>query len=122
MTAISTEFGSYVRSKRTEAGLSLRKLAGIVGISPTYLSQIENANLGPPAPRCIAELATALREPEESLLALAGRLPVDVPEIIQERPEEMTEFLREARGLTTPQLKRLTNQARRLKRTPPGQL
>jgi hypothetical protein len=49
------------------------------------------------------------------MIALAGRVPEDLPEIIQRQPTEMPELLREASGLTGEQLRRLTEHIRKLK-------
>ena len=35
------KFGEYIKSKRLEKGISLRELASKVGISPSYMSDIE---------------------------------------------------------------------------------
>lgn len=41
-------FGELLREKRLEKDLSLRKFASLVGVSPTYLSQVEQDNVMPP--------------------------------------------------------------------------
>lgn len=41
-------FGQFLRSKRLAKGFSLRRFAELVGVSPTYLSQVEQANCDPP--------------------------------------------------------------------------
>jgi len=46
---------------------------------------------------------------------MAGRVPGDLPEIIQKQPMQMPELLREASGLTADQLRKLTAQARKFK-------
>ena len=38
-------FGQVLREKRVEKKYSLRKFAQLVGISPTYLSQVEQSNV-----------------------------------------------------------------------------
>ena len=43
-------FGQYVRTMRNRSGKSLRKVAGEVGFSPMYLSEVETGKR-PPAPR-----------------------------------------------------------------------
>jgi len=35
-------FGNYLRTIRLEAGISQRKLAGLLNISPTFLCEVEN--------------------------------------------------------------------------------
>ena len=42
-------FGAYIRARREDLGLSVRGLAGKLGITPAYLSDIENGNS--PAPK-----------------------------------------------------------------------
>lgn len=44
----STLFGSYIRLKRKEKGLSIRKMASILDISPIYLCSIELGKRKPP--------------------------------------------------------------------------
>lgn len=112
----STEFGDLVRKLRLGLGLSLRRFAELVGISPTYASQIEKGKLPPPPLDRIRAMAKVLEYPENELIALAGRVPEDLPNIIRERPAEMAAIIRAAGELTTPQLEKLTKQAERLSR------
>ena len=44
----STLFGSYIRLKRNNKGLSIRKMASILDISPIYLCKIELGIRKPP--------------------------------------------------------------------------
>lgn len=70
----TANFGSSVRAWREGRGLSVRKLASTVGISPTYLSRMERGDLPPPkAPKVIA-IAEALQLDRDVLLALAGKV------------------------------------------------
>lgn len=41
-------FGTYVRRRRQELDLTLRSLASMVGITPAYLSDIENGKRNAP--------------------------------------------------------------------------
>ncbi len=41
-------FGESLRERRLAKGYSLRKFAELVGVSPTYLSQVEQGNVVPP--------------------------------------------------------------------------
>ena len=108
-------FGQALREKRLEKGHGLRKFAELVGVSPTYLSQVEQGNVDPPTAERVQRMAEILGENADEWIALAGRLPQDLPGIIQQRPTEMPELLREAKGLTVEQLRKLTEQARKLK-------
>ena len=50
----------------------------------------------------------------KQLLALAGHVSEDLPEIIRTQPREMASFLRAARGLSADDLRKLERQAKRL--------
>jgi len=50
------------------------------------------------------------------VIVMAGRIPEDISTILQERPEEMDAFIREARNLSPEQLDGLTQQVRRLRK------
>jgi transcriptional regulator with XRE-family HTH domain len=109
------KFGDILREKRTAKGFSLRKFAELVGVSPTYLSQVEQGNVDAPTAERVKRMADLLAENSDEWIALAGRVPDDLPEIIQKEPTEMPELLREASGLTGEQLRKLREQARKLK-------
>jgi len=108
-------FGEFLRARRVAKGYSLRKFAEMVGVSPTYLSQVEQANADPPTVDRVRKMAELLLENSDEWIARAGRMPEDLPGIIQKRPLEMPQLLREASGLTAQQLRRLTQQARKLR-------
>ena len=107
-------FGQVIRRKRLDKGFGLRRFAQLVGVSPTYVSQVEQGNVDPPTAERVARMAQLLDEPPDALIALAGRMPQDLPAIIRARPLELAAFLREARGLTREQLRGLVEQAKRL--------
>ena len=110
------QFGEVLRKARLAKGYSLRKFAEKVGISPTYLSLVEQGKVeSPPTADRVKQMAELLGENSDEWIALAGRVPGDLPEIIQQQPTEMPELLREASGLTAEQLRKLTKQARKLK-------
>ncbi|MBX3452284.1 MAG: helix-turn-helix transcriptional regulator [Planctomycetaceae bacterium] len=108
-------FGQILREKRIEKGFSLRKFAALVGISPTYLSQVEQDNVDPPTADRVKKMAELLGENVDEWTALAGRLTEDLPEIIHEAPTEVPDLLRAVRGLTADQLRKLREQAERMK-------
>ena len=62
----------------------------------------------------VKRMAELLGENADEWIALAGRVPEDLYEIIQAEPTEIPQLLREARGLTAEQLRHLTEQARKL--------
>jgi len=65
--------GSFIRSQRKLANLSLRQLAELTSLSNPYLSQIERG-LHQPSVRVLRSLANALNVSAETLLAEAGLL------------------------------------------------
>jgi len=115
MTHKRRTFGELLREKRIEKGFSLRKFAELVGVSPTYLSQVEQGNVMPPTADRVKRMAELLGVNPDEWIALAGRVPEDLPGIIQKEPTAMPELLREASGLTADQLRKLSEQARKLK-------
>src|SRR5882724_5912225 len=64
-------FGSFVRTQRQLAKLSLRELAELATVSNPYLSQIERG-LHEPSIRVIRAIANALDISTETLLAQVG--------------------------------------------------
>ena len=109
-------FRQMLRAKRLEKGFSLRKFAELVGISPTYLSQVEQGKIEkPPTAERVKKMAELLGENPDEWIGLAGRVPEDLSEIIQNQPTEMPELLREASSLSSEQLQRLRRHLRRLK-------
>jgi len=65
--------GSFIRSQRRLANLSLRQLADLTDVSNPYLSQIERG-LHEPSVRVLKSIARALNVSAETLLAQAGLL------------------------------------------------
>ena len=115
MSGKQRPFGPVLRDMRLAKGYSLRKFADLVGVSPTYLSQVEQGNVDPPTAERVQKMAEILNENADELIALAGRVPGDLHKIIQKQPTQMPELLREAKGLTTEQMQVLIDQARKLK-------
>ncbi len=69
--------GEYIRRQRENSRLSLRSLAGITGISGTYLSQVERG-LRKPSAEIMQGIAKGLRVSAETLYVQAG--------ILEDRP------------------------------------
>ena len=65
--------GEYIRSQRTNARLSLKKVSGLAGVSIPYLSQIERG-LRKPSADILQAIAKALRISAETLYVQAGIL------------------------------------------------
>lgn len=109
-------FGVLIRETRIAKGFSLRKFAEMIAVSPTYLSQVEQGKVEkPPTAERVRRIAEVLEQNVDEWIALAGRMPEDLPKIIQQRPTELPELLREASGLSAEQLRKLTDDIRKLK-------
>ena len=108
-------FGNRIRRLRTDREISLRAFARQIGMSPTYLSKVERGEFLPPAEEKVKAMARALEQDPDELLALAGRVASDLPDIIRRTPRQMANFLRTARGLSVEAIERLTREAERLK-------
>ncbi len=96
-------FGRYIREHRLALGaenreFSVRKVAGRVGIEPSYLSKIERGQQPPPSEATIAKLAGELDEDRDILLAMAGKVSGDLLRIIQGRPKLFAELIRQLRN------------------------
>lgn len=86
-------FGAFVRQKRMEQGLSLRRLAARLGLSPVYMSNIETDRKPAPSQENLDKLAKELhlsKADRELFLDLAAashkmKVPADLPEYIMER-------------------------------------
>jgi transcriptional regulator with XRE-family HTH domain len=95
----SITLGSRIKALRLDAKLSQRDLAArlakrLKGFDFTYLSKIENNRLVPSASAILA-LAAELKGNSDELLALAGKAPADVGDLLQ-KSEEARMFFRSA--------------------------
>jgi transcriptional regulator with XRE-family HTH domain len=70
--------GSFIRSQRRLANLTLREMAELAKVSNPYLSQIERG-LHEPSVRVLRSIASALNISAETLLAQAGLLEGSAP-------------------------------------------
>lgn len=92
MDSVKT-FGSFLREKRLEKGISLRRLADMLNLSPVHMSNLENDRR--PAPKTdvlerIASLLLLSKAETEEMYDLAAksktspRVSGDLPEYIME--------------------------------------
>src|SRR6266851_1549067 len=115
MMAGRKSFGALVRREREVKEIGLREMAKKIGVSPTYLSKIERDEFDPPAEDKVRKIAEIIGRDPDELLALAGRVASDLTDIIRQRPREMADFLRAAKGLTAEEMGRLARQAQKSK-------
>lgn len=108
-------FGEFLResrSRKADASFSVRQLAARVGIEPSYLSKIERDEQPPPGEGTIRKIAAELGEDPDVLLALAGKVPTDLLEIIRARPRLFADLLRELKGMPDSAVLRLVREVR----------
>jgi transcriptional regulator with XRE-family HTH domain len=89
-------FGQLIRELRIankDYG-SLREFARKVGLSPAYLSRIENEKEPPPSEKVIERLAEALGADKYELFSYAGKVPIEFFESFEKNPKGMASFLR----------------------------
>lgn len=106
-------FGQTLRECRLKRNLTLRKFAEMAGVSPTYVSQVEQGNVDPPTAERVKTMADLLGANSDEWIALADRVPDDLPGIIKGRPNEMPELLREANNLTPEHIQDILRRMRR---------
>jgi HTH-type transcriptional regulator, competence development regulator len=110
-------FGDYLRQRReerraTDPQFSVRKLAAVVGVEPSYLSKVERGEQPPPAEKTVVALAMALDEDCDFLLALAGKVSEDLLKIIRKRPKLFAELIRELKNMPDHAVLRLVREVR----------
>lgn len=93
----AAHLGSTLRMLRIDAGLTLRELAGRIGVSTAYLSRVENGHDAAPTVERLAAIARELDVPSELLLDLAQRVSPFLAQYLDEVPEAGTVFLEIAR-------------------------
>ena len=114
---MSQTFGDYLRFSRekqaaNDPAFSLRQVAAKVDIEPSYLSKIERGIEPPPGEGTITDLAAALGEDPDVLLALAGKVSSKLQAIICKRPALFAELLQSLRTLPDHAVARIVREVR----------
>jgi len=105
-------FGNHIKTLRTARNIGQRELARAIGISPSYLNDIESNKRFPPSKTVIKNIAGILEANLENLYDLAGKaknkIPPDIPDIIKKN-KEIPSLLRiiERYGLDATEIKKL---------------
>ncbi len=111
-------FGSYIRTLRFSRNIGQRQMAKLIGISPSYLNDIESGRRKPPGEEKIRRLANILEANLPHLYDLAGRdghgVPPDIQTVFQRYPGA-AELLRAIRDFSASDatIKRLTELTRK---------
>lgn len=110
-------YGELTRRVREEKDYGLREFAKLLGVSATYLSQVERNELPPPAEERVVKTAELLDLEKDELLGLAGRVGSDLEKIILDKPRGTADLLRHVKGMSAAQLQKLNEElAQRKKR------
>ena len=100
-------FGTRLRKRRLKSGYSLRKFADALGVSSTYLSQVEQGKYDPPTAERAARIAEIFGEDPDEWIGYAGRVPDDVERLLQTRVPELSKIVRSAASLDSAQINHL---------------
>lgn len=94
-------FGHLIRELRMKHPdyPSLREFARKVGLSPAYLSRIENEKEPPPSEAVVEKLAEALGADKYELFSYAGKIPEEFLETFKKNPKGVASFMRRAREI-----------------------
>jgi transcriptional regulator with XRE-family HTH domain len=113
---MANTFGQNLRELRRSKGMSQRELAKRVGVDFSYISKVENDRLPPPAADTIVRICKALSVPPDELLAMTGKMPSQVKEMIGTSSAAL-QFMREAQAmnLKDEEWERLTHGLKRLR-------
>lgn len=105
MKANAANFGAFLQQKREEKGITLRKMAEMLGFSAPFLSDVEKDRRNPPELAKLEQIARILDltyEEQETMYNLAGKkrdsVAPDLPEYIMSR-DYVAAALRTARDL-----------------------
>ena len=104
---MNKKIGELIREIRNEKGISLRKLAEIVGVSNVNILYIEKGKINTSLP-VLKGIAKALNYNIDKLLSFANMIDDDIKAIINKRPVLITDFLRAARNFNNNDWKVLT--------------
>jgi transcriptional regulator with XRE-family HTH domain len=91
-------FGEILRQLRVERGQGIKKLAPELGVNYSYLSKLENGNIGPSA-EFVVRVANYFNYDRNHLLLSAGKVPEEVLAILRENPDEALTYLRQRFGV-----------------------
>lgn len=90
------EFGEYLKNKRKEKGLSIRKLEELSGVSNAYLSQLENGKRGMPSPEIIKKINGPLGVEYDELMEKAGYIDLHPETVSIIKNNDLNEVLTNA--------------------------
>jgi transcriptional regulator with XRE-family HTH domain len=91
------EFGQILRRLRSAQGIGIKRLAPDLGVTYSYLSKLENGEVGP-SEEFVGRVSVYFQYDKSELLLAAGKVPDDILEILRSHPQEAVKFLRKRFG------------------------
>jgi transcriptional regulator with XRE-family HTH domain len=113
---MAKSFGQALRELRRSKDITQRDLSKGVGVDFSYISKVENDRLPPPSADTIVKICEVLEVSPDELLALTGKMPTEVKEMISAN-RAVIKFIRKAHamGLTDEEWEKLTQRLKRLR-------
>lgn len=91
---------------------SLRRVASRCGVTPAYLSRVERGEVAPPGEETLIKLAQELGEDRDVLLAMAGKISMDLRSAILARPQLFAELIRSIKSMPDHAVLRIVREVR----------
>ena len=107
------KLGVLISQERKNKDFSLRDFAKEVGVSHVAISHIEKGKVEAKKETLI-KIAKILNYDKDTLLAKASKLDDDVENMLSEKSETAAVLFRSAAGLTDKQLKKITDQMKKM--------
>ena len=107
------KLGVLISQERKNKDFSLRDFAKQVGVSHVAISHIEKGKVEAKKETLI-KIAKILNYDKDTLLAKASKLDDDVENMLSEKSETAAVLFRSAAGLTDKQLKKITEQMKKM--------
>ena len=95
---------------KTDKRFSLRKLAGRLGIEPSYLSKVERGQNAPLSEAKLNFLAQELGLESDVLMILSGKIPSDITDALKARPSVLWSLIRKLENVPDEALNMLFTQ------------
>lgn len=90
---------------------TVRQFAKIIGLSPAFLSKLENGSIAPPSPEKLILIARKLGLDPNRILVMAKKIDPELKDIVIKRQVEMAGFLRTVDSLSSQHFHFLIEQA-----------
>lgn len=91
---------------------SLRGTAEIIGVTPGYLSLLENGSTETVSDDTLVALANHLGEDSDVLLIMAGRVSKELMEIIGKRPQVFSDLIKQLKDVSDEKITAIVREIR----------